>query len=109
MSLTKISLDQLRHIAKLARLEIKPEQENYLADQLSETASYIDNLSELDTKNVKPTYQPNHLKNVTRDDVVGESFSQSEALSQAADTYNGYFKTKATIPAKGWSASGGKK
>lgn len=100
MSSTKISLDQLRHIAKLARLEISPDKENYLVSQLSETAAYIDNLSELDTKNVKPTYQTNHLQNVTRDDVVGKSFSQSEALSQAADTYNGYFKTKATISKK---------
>ena len=97
MSSTKITLDQLKHIAKLARLEINPQHENSLVDQLSETASYIDILSEIDTKNVNPTYQTNHLKNVTRDDIVGESFSQSEALSQAPKTYNGYFQTKATI------------
>jgi len=97
MSSTKISPDQLRHIAKLARLEISPDKENYLADQLSETASYIDILSELNTKDVEPTFQTNHLKNVTRDDVVGESLSQAEALSQAKDTYEGYFKTQATI------------
>jgi len=97
MSSSKISLDQLRHISHLARLEINPEKETYLADQLSETASYIDVLGELDTKNVNPTFQTNHLKNITRDDVVGESLSQDEALSQAPDTYNGYFKTLATI------------
>ena len=100
MSTTKISLDQLRHIAKLAHLEINPDKENYLADQLSETASYIDILGELDTKNVEPTYQTNHLKNVTRDDVIGESLSQKDALSQAKNTYNGYFKTHATISKK---------
>ena len=97
MSSTKISLDQLRHIAKLARLEINPDKEDYLAKQLSETATYIDVLSELDTTNVDPTYQTNHLKNITRDDVVGESLTQSDALSQSKDTYNGYFKTQATI------------
>jgi len=97
MSSSKISLDQLRHIAHLARLEIKPEKENYLAEQLSETASYIDVLGELDTKNIDPTFQTNHLKNITRDDVIGESFTQEEALSQAPDIYNGYFKTQATI------------
>jgi aspartyl-tRNA(Asn)/glutamyl-tRNA(Gln) amidotransferase subunit C len=100
MSTSKISLDQLRHIAKLARLEIKPEQENYLAEQLSETAAYIDVLGELDTKNVEPTYQTNHLKNVTRNDIIGESLTQSEALSQTKDAYNGYFKTLATISKK---------
>jgi aspartyl-tRNA(Asn)/glutamyl-tRNA(Gln) amidotransferase subunit C len=100
MSASKISLDQLRHIAHLARLEIKPEKENYLADQLSETASYIDVLGELDTKNVEPTYQTNHLKNVTREDIIGESLSQKDSLSQAKNTYNGYFKTQATISKK---------
>jgi len=100
MSSSKISLDQLRHIAKLARLQIKPEKENYLSEQLSETAAYIDVLAELDTKNVDPIYQTNHLKNITRDDIVGESLSQSDALSQAKDTYNGYFKTQATISKK---------
>ena len=97
MPTSKISLDQLRHIAKLARLEINPEKENYLAEQLSETAAYIDVLGKLDTKNVDPTYQTNHLKNVTRNDVVGKSLSQKDALSQAKNSYNGYFKTQATI------------
>lgn len=100
MSSAKITLDQLKHIAHLARLEIDPKKEESLASQLSETASYIDVLSTLNTKDVKPTYQTNHLKNVTRLDEIEESFSQEEALSQAPDTYNGYFKTKATISKK---------
>jgi len=100
MSSTKISLDQLKHIAKLARLEIDPKKEESLAIQLSDTTSYIDVLSQLDTKNISPTFQTNHLKNITRPDVIQESFTQKEALSQATDTYNGYFKTKATINKK---------
>jgi aspartyl-tRNA(Asn)/glutamyl-tRNA(Gln) amidotransferase subunit C len=100
MSSTKISLDELKHIAHLARLEIDPKKEEPLATQLSETASYIDILSKLDTKNVEPTFQTNHLKNVTRTDEIQESLTQTEALSQAPETYNGYFKTQATINKK---------
>lgn len=100
MSSTKITLDELKHIAHLARLEIDPKKEESLASQLSETASYIDILSKLDTKNVEPTFQTNHLKNVTRIDEIQESLTQTESLSQAQDTYNGYFKTKATISKK---------
>lgn len=100
MSSTKISLDQLQHIAKLARLELDSNKEESLVTQLSETASYIDVLSTLDTKNITPTFQTNHLKNVTRQDNVQESFSQEDALSQASDTYNGYFKTQAIISKK---------
>jgi aspartyl-tRNA(Asn)/glutamyl-tRNA(Gln) amidotransferase subunit C len=94
---TIISIDQLKHIAKLSRLEIKPENEDNLAHQLSETATYIDVLNELNTENILPTAQTNNLKDVTRFDEVGKSFTQQEALSQASETCDGYFKTEATI------------
>lgn len=85
-----------QHTAKLSRLEIKPE-EAYIKDQLSQAADYVEVLKELDTENVVPTYQVNHKKNVLREDVVTPSLPQSLALSQAANSSNGYFKTAATI------------
>ena len=97
MSSPKISLIELQHIAKLSRLEIDPQKQNELADQLSETANYIDVLKELDTININPTSQVNNKHNVLRQDVVEDSLSQTDALSQAPETYNGYFKTAATI------------
>jgi aspartyl/glutamyl-tRNA(Asn/Gln) amidotransferase C subunit len=51
----------------------------------------------LNTDNVLPTSQVNHKTNVLRDDIVTPSFSQDEALAQAAKTKNGYFVTAATI------------
>jgi aspartyl-tRNA(Asn)/glutamyl-tRNA(Gln) amidotransferase subunit C len=94
---TTITKEQLRHIAKLARLEISFDKEEELAKQLSETTNYIDVLKELTTDNVNPTYQVNNKHNVVRSDVIEPSLTQEEALSQAPETYNGYFKTKATI------------
>lgn len=94
---TKITIEQLRHIAKLSRLEISPEQEQILLQQLSQTTSYIDILNELDVSNVKPTSEVNHKSTVLRDDTVGDSLSQQDALSQAPEVHNGYFKTSATI------------
>lgn len=96
MSANLISDVQFKHIAKLSRLEIKPDEE-FIKDQLSQAAQYVDILKELDTDNVKPTFQVNHKKNVLREDVVTPSLSQSEALSQAKNTQDGYFKTSATI------------
>ncbi len=100
MTSKKISPEEVKRIAHLARLEISPQDELTLADQLSKTASYIEILSEIDTTNVAPTFQTHGQKNITRDDLVGESLTQEEALSQATDTYNGYFKTQATINKK---------
>lgn len=91
-----ISDDQFKHIAKLSRLQIKPE-ENFIKDQLSQAAEYVDVLKELNTDNVEPTYQVNHKKNVFRPDVITPSLTQKQALSQAPKTQNGYFVTLATI------------
>lgn len=96
MSSIVITDDQFSHIAKLSRLEIKPE-EQYIKDQLSQAAQYVDVLKELNTDSVSPTFQVNHKKNVLREDVVQPSFTQTQALSQAKLSKNGYFVTKATI------------
>lgn len=95
-----ITDQQFSHIAHLSRLEISP-KETYIKDQLSQAAEYVDVLNELDTKNVEPTFQVNHKQNVFREDKIGESLTQAEALSPAAKTEKGYFKTAATI--KKWT------
>ncbi|MCX6726752.1 MAG: Asp-tRNA(Asn)/Glu-tRNA(Gln) amidotransferase subunit GatC [Candidatus Shapirobacteria bacterium] len=96
MSSTIITDDQFQHIAKLSRLEIKPE-ESYIKDQLAQAAKYVDVLKELDTDKVSPTFQVNHKKNVFRDDIITPSFTQSQAISQAPKTKDGYIVTAATI------------
>lgn len=96
MAQSTITQQDFLHIAKLSRLEITPE-EDYIKDQLAQAVNYIDVLNELKTDNINPTFQVNHKTSVLRDDLVSASFSQEEALSQAKNTYNGYFKTQATI------------
>lgn len=96
MSNSLITDDQFHHIAHLARLPIKPE-ENFIKDQLSQAAEYSAILNELNTDSATPTYQVNHKTNVLREDVISPSLSQSEALSQAVKTSSGYFVTTATI------------
>jgi aspartyl-tRNA(Asn)/glutamyl-tRNA(Gln) amidotransferase subunit C len=91
-----ISDDQFQHIAKLSRLEIKPGEE-YIKDQLSQAAEYVNVLKELNTDSVVPTFQVNHKTNALREDIVQPSLSQKDALSQAKKTSNGYFVTAATI------------
>lgn len=96
MSNPGITQDQFLHIAKLSQLTIKPGEE-FIKDQLSQAAEYVEVLKELNTDNIVPTYQVNHKKNVFRKDVVQPSFPQDQALSQAADVDNGYIKVAATI------------
>ena len=61
---------QIRHIAKLARLGLKDQDIEKFSKQLSDILRYVEKLNEVDTKNVEPTSQVTGLKNVTREDNV---------------------------------------
>lgn len=87
----------VRHVAKLANLPLGDEEVGKLESQLVETLEYVEQLNEVDTKNVEPTSQVTGLENVTREDVPLESLSQEQALSNAKHTHNGLFKVKAIL------------
>ena len=97
MADSKLTREDLLHIAKLSRLTIDPDEEAQLITQLSETVSYIDILNQLDTTDVEPTFQVNHKTNVFREDIVKPSLTQQQALSNTKKTHDGYFVTTATI------------
>lgn len=84
-------------IAKLANLPLTDTEINKLKPQLEETLSYVDQLNEIDTKDVEPTSQVTGLENTTREDVAKESLTQDQALSNAKNQHNGLFKVKAIL------------
>lgn len=85
------------HVAKLANLPLKPEEEKKFEKQLSDILSYVEKLKEVDTGNVETTSQVTGLENVTREDKAFPSLSQEEALSNSKSTHNGMFKVKAIL------------
>lgn len=87
----------ITHIAKLANLEIKNDEQEKLSLQLSSILEYINKLSEVDTTNVELTSQITGLKNVLREDVAKPSLTQEEALSQANNTHNNHFIVKGLL------------
>ncbi len=109
MSSTKITIDDLEHIAKLARIELTEEEKQTFLPQLDSVLDYLDILNQVNTDDISPTYQVNGLSNVIRADEVKESLPVELATSTAARVKDNYFVVTATIPAKGWSTSGGKK
>ncbi|OGJ58341.1 hypothetical protein A2881_02580 [Candidatus Peribacteria bacterium RIFCSPHIGHO2_01_FULL_55_13] len=78
--MTKLSATQVRHIAKLARLEIGDDEVEKYAKELSAILAYIDQLSEVDTSKVQATAQVTGIKNGMRPDVVNSSPVDREAL-----------------------------
>lgn len=75
-----LSDDDVRHIAKLARLKVSDAEVKKFAKELSSILQYIEMLSELDTEKVEPTAQVTGLTNVFREDVVRPSEATTEEL-----------------------------
>jgi len=91
-SVQKITLKQVRHVAKLARLEITPEEaENYQQD-LNAILDHVEQLQEPDTENVRPMSHVLDMKNVWREDRPGPSKQTRAILSNAPLKEKNYFK-----------------
>ncbi|MEI8067381.1 MAG: Asp-tRNA(Asn)/Glu-tRNA(Gln) amidotransferase subunit GatC [Candidatus Shapirobacteria bacterium] len=97
MSSNKITREELDHISKLARIELSDQEKTTFLPQLESILEYLDILNQVKTDNITPTYQVNDQKNVLRQDIVKESFSQKEALSTAPKTQDAYFVVPGTI------------
>lgn len=88
------SLDEaaVRHVACLARLKISDTEADLFASQLSKVLDYVEQLNELDTRDVTPTAHPLSVSNVFRDDVVRPSLNNEHALHNAPDPHDGFFR-----------------
>lgn len=84
--MTQISVDDVHHLAQLSSLQLADEEIEALRADLENIVTYIEQLSELDTTGVEPTYQVTDLKNVWREDVVDNyGVTKSPLLELAPD------------------------
>ena len=75
-----LSDDQVKHVAKLARIKLTDEEVKKFGPQLSKVLDYMDILSEVDTKNVPETSQVTGLSNVMEKDEILTTQSTREEL-----------------------------
>jgi aspartyl-tRNA(Asn)/glutamyl-tRNA(Gln) amidotransferase subunit C len=73
----------VQHVAKLARLELEPQEIERMAAELSAIVGYVQKLSELDTSDVPPTAQMHVDRLVLRDDEPRPSLARDEVLGDA--------------------------
>jgi len=71
--MAKLSIAEVEHIAKLAKLELSQEEKEKYCEQLSSVLEYVDQLSEVDTEGVEPTSNVTGLSSVMREDKIEES------------------------------------
>ncbi len=87
----RITADQVRYVASLARLDLAPGEEERLTGQLNAILEYMGQLAEVDTTGVEPTSHVLPLTNVMRDDVAHQCLSTAEALANAPAADQGHF------------------
>jgi aspartyl-tRNA(Asn)/glutamyl-tRNA(Gln) amidotransferase subunit C len=93
----KLSYEQVRHIAWLARLGLSEEEVEKFSVQLSNILDNFEILKQVDTANVPPATHTIPLQNVFRKDDVAESYSQAEILSNAPKREGNCFKVQAIL------------
>lgn len=87
----KISREQVRSIAKLAKLEFSEEDLKRYQNELSVILEYMEKLNELDTEKIKPVYYVFEHDTPYREDVSKRKFKKEEALKNAPQRTDDFF------------------
>ena len=87
-----ISTDDVKHVAKLARLELTEEEINKYSKQLGSILEYVEQMNEVDTTGIEPMPHPIPVYNVMREDVVKYEQIKDEMLANAPFEEDGFFR-----------------
>lgn len=87
-----VSLEDVRHLAELSQIRLSKVELTSLAGDIDRIVGYIDQLDELDTAGVEPTFQLTGLENVWRTDEVKPQLERRELLQLAPDSEDGQVK-----------------
>ena len=88
----KITRREVEHVARLARLGLSEEEIERMRAQLDAILNYVEKLNELETRDVPPTSHAIPMTNVFREDAVRPCLSQEEALANAPDRAEAFFR-----------------
>lgn len=92
-----ITKETVSHVAKLARLDLDPQEEERLTRDLDAILDYVDQLAEVDVTGVAPTAMPIPVTNVLRPDQREESLTREEVLRNAPAPEQGMFRVPRII------------
>lgn len=93
----KITVEDVKHIARLSRLSMSDSEIEIFSGQLSSIIEYVEQLNSLDTGNIEPTSHLIPLKNVMRDDIPAASLPVEDALRNAPDSTEKFYSVPKII------------
>ena len=92
-----LTSDEVRHIAKLARVGMTDADIERSRTELSNILDHFEALRKLDTEGIEPTGHAIPVINVMREDRAGPSLPTSEVLANAPHTEDGAFRVRAVL------------
>ena len=92
-----LSIDDVKKVAKLARLALAEDRLAQLTDQLESILHYIDKLKQVDTAGVEPMAHALPVKNILRDDIPQPGLPLDKVLMNAPQTDGPFFKVPKVI------------
>jgi len=93
----KLTIEEVEHIAELAKLGLTEEEKRTFQEQLSAILEYFETLQEVDTSAIPPTATVLPLCNVMREDEVCPSLPPEVILANAPDREGDAFKVQAVL------------
>jgi aspartyl-tRNA(Asn)/glutamyl-tRNA(Gln) amidotransferase subunit C len=91
--MTQISRDDVQHLAQLSSLALRDDEIQAMQTDLGNILDYVNQLSELDTNGIEPTYQVTDLDNVWRADIVDDyGINRDDLLALAPENKDGQIK-----------------
>lgn len=93
----RIGPDTVAKVARLARLDLAPDEAERMAEQLSGMLEHFADVDRLDLDGVEPLAQPLPLVNVMRDDVPAPCLDRDEVLAAAPAAEDGRFRVPPVV------------
>ena len=92
-----IHADDVKWVARLARLDLSDADLTRMTEQLSAILTYVDQLKQVPTDGVEPLAHPLNIHNIFREDEPGESLPVDAALANAPDRRDSFFGVPAVL------------
>jgi aspartyl-tRNA(Asn)/glutamyl-tRNA(Gln) amidotransferase subunit C len=87
-----LTVEEVDHIAKLARLNLSEEEKSRYREQLSQILEYAGRLQELDTEDISPTFRVLQIQSRLREDESRSGLATQDLLRNAPDTESNQFR-----------------
>jgi len=93
----KISIADVEHVARLARLELDNEEKRLFAGQMDAILGYVEKLKELNTDGILPTSHAVPMENAFREDRTQPAIGVEKALANAPDRVESFYRVPKVI------------